>query len=244
MYDYHNGLIVAAPGVVAVVGVAVRPQAGLVLPGGPRRRDHRGDLRRRQPRHLVAGRPGAALRERHGVPPAQPGAGPDRDRLRAQWIPWARIDRAAFQYHYYTALPFVVAGPRLLRRRAVARCVGEDLAARPPRRGRRDHVARPRCGSVSRPLCAFVGVESVNPGSQACPAVIPELRADGADGRARGRGRSSACSSSSARSSRWAMPTRTATASTGTRCARSPLIALVVGGRARRGRRGSPTRRS
>ncbi len=26
----------------------------------------------------------------------------------AQWVPWARIDRAAFQYHYYTALPFVV----------------------------------------------------------------------------------------------------------------------------------------
>ena len=26
----------------------------------------------------------------------------------AQWIPWARIDRAAFQYHYYTSLPFVV----------------------------------------------------------------------------------------------------------------------------------------
>ena len=26
----------------------------------------------------------------------------------AQWIPWARIDRASFQYHYYTALPFVV----------------------------------------------------------------------------------------------------------------------------------------
>ena len=25
----------------------------------------------------------------------------------AQWIPWARIDRAAFQYHYYTSLPFV-----------------------------------------------------------------------------------------------------------------------------------------
>jgi hypothetical protein len=27
----------------------------------------------------------------------------------------------------------------------------------------------------SRPLCGFVGVERVNPGSQACPAVIPEL---------------------------------------------------------------------
>ena len=26
----------------------------------------------------------------------------------AQWISWARIDRAAFQYHYYTSLPFVV----------------------------------------------------------------------------------------------------------------------------------------
>src|SRR3970282_1759408 len=24
-----------------------------------------------------------------------------------QWIAWARIDRAAFQYHYYTSLPFV-----------------------------------------------------------------------------------------------------------------------------------------
>jgi len=28
---------------------------------------------------------------------------------------------------------------------------------------------------LSRPLCAFVGVDSVNPGSQACPAVIPEF---------------------------------------------------------------------
>ncbi len=26
----------------------------------------------------------------------------------AQWISWARIDRAAFQYHYYTSLPFLV----------------------------------------------------------------------------------------------------------------------------------------
>ena len=28
---------------------------------------------------------------------------------------------------------------------------------------------------LDRPLCAFVGVESVNPGSQACPAVIPDF---------------------------------------------------------------------
>ena len=25
-----------------------------------------------------------------------------------QWVSWARIDRAAFQYHYYTSLPFVI----------------------------------------------------------------------------------------------------------------------------------------
>ena len=25
-----------------------------------------------------------------------------------QWVSWARIDRASFQYHYYTSLPFVI----------------------------------------------------------------------------------------------------------------------------------------
>ena len=52
----------------------------------------------------------------------------------AQWIPWARIDRAAFQYHYYTALPFVVARPRLLHRRDLARRVAVHVAVRPARR--------------------------------------------------------------------------------------------------------------
>ena len=28
---------------------------------------------------------------------------------------------------------------------------------------------------LDRPLCAIVGVDSVNPGSQACPAVIPDV---------------------------------------------------------------------
>ena len=55
------------PGVVAVVGLAARPQAGLVLPGGLRRRHVGLDLRRRQPRDLVAGRPGHGLRGVHGV---------------------------------------------------------------------------------------------------------------------------------------------------------------------------------
>ena len=92
----------------------------------------------------------------------------------AQWIPWARIDRAAFQYHYYTALPFVIlalayfvaelwhgASQATWR---FARLVGAAAIMLPA-----------AMWLFSRPLCAIVGVESVNPGSQACPAVIPEF---------------------------------------------------------------------
>jgi hypothetical protein len=92
----------------------------------------------------------------------------------AQWISWARIDRAAFQYHYYTALPFVVLSLAYLlaelwhgasqrtwlfaRIAAAAAIVGPAVL-----------------WILSRPLCWFVDVQSVNPDSQACPAVIPEL---------------------------------------------------------------------
>ena len=69
-------------GVVAVVGLAARPEAGLVLPGGPGRWDDRGDLRRRQPRRLVVRDPGARLRRVAGVHPAQPGPRPDHHRVR------------------------------------------------------------------------------------------------------------------------------------------------------------------
>ena len=92
----------------------------------------------------------------------------------AQWVPWARIERAAFQYHYYTALPFLIL--------ALAYFVAE-LWHGPSRRTWL--VARIAAGLAivgpalmwvfSRPLCWFVDVQSVNPGSQACPAVIPEL---------------------------------------------------------------------
>ncbi len=92
----------------------------------------------------------------------------------AQWIPWARIDRAAFQYHYYTALPFVVISLAyfvaelwhgasrytwMLARVAAAVAI----------------VAPAGMWLLSRPLCAVVGVERINPGSQACPAVIPDF---------------------------------------------------------------------
>ena len=92
----------------------------------------------------------------------------------AQWIPWARIDRAAFQYHYYTALPFVVMALAYFVAElwhgasrhtwALARAAGAIAIFAPA-----------GMWLLSRPLCAFVGVESVNPGSQACPAVIPDF---------------------------------------------------------------------
>ncbi len=84
-----------------------------------------------------------------------------------QWIAWARIDRATFQYHYYTSLPFVVLalgyllaelwhGPSartwLLARIAAAAVVVGPMAM----------------WVLKAPLCAFVGVERASPGSLAC----------------------------------------------------------------------------
>ncbi|HEU4671908.1 MAG TPA: phospholipid carrier-dependent glycosyltransferase, partial [Candidatus Limnocylindrales bacterium] len=84
-----------------------------------------------------------------------------------QWLAWARIDRATFQYHYYTALPFVVLAlgyllaelwhgpsPRtwlLARLSAAAMVVGPMVM-----------------WVFKAPLCAFVGVERASPGSLAC----------------------------------------------------------------------------
>ncbi len=92
----------------------------------------------------------------------------------AQWVPWARIDRAAFQYHYYTALPFVVL--------ALAYLIAE-LWHGPSRRtwawirlARALALVAPAAMWLfSRPLCWLVGVGIINPTSQACPAVIPDL---------------------------------------------------------------------
>ena len=68
------------------------------------------------------------------------------------WLPWARIDRATFQYHYYTALPFVAPRPGLLRGRGLARSVAPDVAPRPGRgRGRRAGAG----GAVALPRAAL-----------------------------------------------------------------------------------------
>jgi Gpi18-like mannosyltransferase len=92
----------------------------------------------------------------------------------AQWIPWARIDRAAFQYHYYTALPFVIvalayfiaelwhgASQRtwLLAKAAAAVAI----------------VAPALMHVFARPLCGFVNVTAVRNPSAACPPYIPDL---------------------------------------------------------------------
>jgi len=84
-----------------------------------------------------------------------------------QWVSWARIDRAAFEYHYYTSLPFVVM--------ALAYFVAElwHGASRQTWLLARLVAATALLGPVilwllRQPLCAFANVEAVNAGSAAC----------------------------------------------------------------------------
>ncbi|HUQ44531.1 MAG TPA: phospholipid carrier-dependent glycosyltransferase [Candidatus Limnocylindria bacterium] len=91
-----------------------------------------------------------------------------------QWISWSRIDRAAFQYHYYTALPFLLL--------ALAYFLAELWHGTSKRIWL---LARLAAGLavmgpfllwlLHRPLCAIVRVTDVNPDSQACPTLIPEV---------------------------------------------------------------------
>ena len=91
-----------------------------------------------------------------------------------QWLSWSRIDRAAFQYHYYTALPFLFL--------ALAYFLAE-LWHGPSRRTWL--LARLAAGTAvlgpfllwlfHRPLCAIVRVTDVNANSQACPTLIPDV---------------------------------------------------------------------
>jgi hypothetical protein len=89
--------------------------------------------------------------------------------IACMWISWARIDRATFEYHYYTALPFVVLG--------LAYFVAElwhGPSARTWRLARGGAAAALLALVVmwlgKGPLCALAGVERVNAGSQACSA--------------------------------------------------------------------------
>jgi len=91
-----------------------------------------------------------------------------------QWLAWARIDRAAFGYHYYTALPFLLL--------ALAYLIAE-LWNGPSwrtwilvRLGGAAAVLLPfGLWLFHRPLCGIAGVTTINPGSQACPTTIPDV---------------------------------------------------------------------
>ena len=84
--------------------------------------------------------------------------------VRGQWIPWARIDRAAFQYHYYTALPFVILALAYFIAELWHGAVAADLAARPARGARWPSSARRCCGSSPGRCARSSDVESVNSG--------------------------------------------------------------------------------
>ncbi|HXU86359.1 MAG TPA: phospholipid carrier-dependent glycosyltransferase, partial [Verrucomicrobiae bacterium] len=91
-----------------------------------------------------------------------------------QWVSWARIDRAAFQYHYYTSLPFLMLALAyflaelwhgaswrtwlLARLAAAVAILGPAIL-----------------WVLDRPLCGFVGVDRANPNSPACPPIIPQF---------------------------------------------------------------------
>jgi predicted membrane-bound dolichyl-phosphate-mannose-protein mannosyltransferase len=85
----------------------------------------------------------------------------------AQWLSWSRIDRAAFQYHYYTSLPFIVL--------ALAYFVGEVWTGASRRVWLLARVSAAVALMVPvilwlfrYPMCAIANVQSVNPGSAAC----------------------------------------------------------------------------
>jgi hypothetical protein len=91
-----------------------------------------------------------------------------------QWVAWARIDRAAFQYHYYTSLPFVIMALGYFaaelwhgasRRTWLFAKIAAGVAIMGPA----------ILWLLARPLCGFVGVDRAVPGSAACPPIIPNF---------------------------------------------------------------------
>ncbi len=95
-----------------------------------------------------------------------------------QWLGWSRIDRAAFQYHYYTSLPFVFL--------ALAYFLAEVWHGASRRTwllirfaGAAAVLAPTVLWLFHRPLCALVRVDAVNPDSRACPTLIPDFLLSG-----------------------------------------------------------------
>jgi hypothetical protein len=89
-----------------------------------------------------------------------------------QWVPWIRIDRATFQYHYYTSLPFLVL--------ALAYFLAELWHGASSRTWLLARVAAALAilgpallWAFKGPLCAYVRVNAANPGSGACVDSTP-----------------------------------------------------------------------
>ena len=154
--------------VVAVVGLAGQPQAGLVLPGEPspatpsRRSTTRGNLAA-----WWLSIPAIAFAAWQAFRRRSLALALVTIMFASLWLPWARIDRATFQYHYYTALPFVLL--------ALAYFTAEIWHGPTRRTWRlaRGAAAGALLAPVALwlfrgPLCALIDVERANPGSQAC----------------------------------------------------------------------------
>ncbi len=92
-----------------------------------------------------------------------------------QWLAWSRIDRAAFQYHYYTGLPFLFLALAYLlaelwhgasrRTWLIVRLAGAAAVLAPT-----------TLWLLHRPLCGIVGVAA---DSRACPTLIPDFLLSG-----------------------------------------------------------------
>ena len=108
MYRYHNDLTAPHPASSPWWAWPLNLKPVWFYQGSFAELDRRLDLRRRQRDPVVDGHPGDGVRRRTRrsggarLPLALILIG-----FLCQWISWARIDRAAFQYHYYTSLPFL-----------------------------------------------------------------------------------------------------------------------------------------
>jgi hypothetical protein len=90
------------------------------------------------------------------------------------WLPWVRIDRATFQYHFFTTLPFSILG--------LAYFLGELWHGPSPRTWllARVSAAIAILGPAllwlfRQPLCGLAGTQRVNANSEACGATTRNL---------------------------------------------------------------------
>ena len=108
MYDYHNNLRATHPASSPWWAWPLDLKPVWFYQAGFANSTTRRHLRRRQPRH----RCGSPSRP-WSRPPGRRGTGAASAlaliviAFLAMWLPWARIDRATFQYHVFTSLPFV-----------------------------------------------------------------------------------------------------------------------------------------